>query len=195
MVALRKSKPRHMTLAEFLSWEPADRSGARWQLVDGVPVAMAPTTETHAALQGEIGRVIGNHLLDTRNHCRLLSQPGVVPRIGAERNFRIPDLGVTCAPPSSGLTVADPVLLIEILSPSNEDETRANIWAYATIPSGQEILAVHSTSIEAELLRRLPDGAWPDSPVILQAADTLTLASIGFSTHVSALYRTTALAS
>ena len=87
MVALRKSKPRHMTLAEFLSWEPADRSGVRWQLVDGVPVAMAPTTETHAALQGEIGRVIGNHLLGTRNHCRLLSQPGVVPRIGAGETF------------------------------------------------------------------------------------------------------------
>ena len=155
---------------------------------------MAPTTETHAALQGEIGRVIGNHLLDTCSHCRLLSQPGVVPRVGAGRNFRIPDLGVTRAPPSRGMTVADQVLLIEVLSPSNDNETRANIWAHATIPPVQEILAVHSTRIEAELLRRPPDGAWPDTPVILRADDTLTLASIGFSTHVSTLYRTTALA-
>ena len=96
-----------MTLAEFLTWEPADRSGARWQLMDGVPVAMAPTTETHAALQGEIGAVLREPPVDTRSHCRLLSQPGVVPRIGAGRNFRIPDLGVTCAPPSRGMTVAD----------------------------------------------------------------------------------------
>ena len=184
MVALRKSKPRHMTLAGVLSRRTRRPVRRAWQLVDGVPVAMAPATETHAALQGEIGRVIGNHLLDTRNHCRLLSQPGVVPRIGAGRNFRIPDLGVTCAPPSRGLTVADPVLLIEILSPSNEHETRANIWAYA-IPSVQEILAVHSTRVEAELLRRLPDSAWPDIPVILRGNDTRANASIGFSTHVS----------
>ena len=60
--------------------------------------------------------------------------------------------------------VPDPVLLIEILSPSNEAQTRANIWAYTTIPSVREILAVHSTRIEAELLRRNPDGSWPEEP-------------------------------
>jgi hypothetical protein len=32
--------------------------------------------------------------------------------------------------------LTDPVLLIEILSPSNQAETWANVWAYATIPSG-----------------------------------------------------------
>ena len=49
--------------------------------------------------------------------------------------------------------VSEPVLLVAILSPSNEAETRANIWAYTTIPSVQELLIVHSTRIEAELLR------------------------------------------
>ena len=78
--------------------------------------------------------------------------------------------------------VPDPVLLIEILSPSNEAQTRANIWAYTTIPSVQEILAVHSTRIEAELLRRGGDGNWPEAPEIVTGSDTLRLASIGFAT-------------
>jgi hypothetical protein len=59
-------------------------------------------TETHAALHGEIGRQIGNHLFERGSKCRLLSQPGIVPRIRENRNFRIPDLAVTCAPPALG---------------------------------------------------------------------------------------------
>ena len=31
-----------MTVAEFLQWEPDDRSGALWQLRDGEPEMMAP---------------------------------------------------------------------------------------------------------------------------------------------------------
>jgi Uma2 family endonuclease len=91
--------------------------------------------------------------------------------------------------------VPDPILLIEILSPSNEAQTRANIWAYTTIPSVREILAVYSTRIEAELLRRGADGNWPEQPVTLTGTDALALDSIGFVTTLATLYRTTALAS
>jgi Uma2 family endonuclease len=195
MVALRQHAPARMTLPEFLSWDGADPSGVPWQLVDGEPVAMAPGSETHAALQGEIGRLLGNHLVEQGGPCRLLSQPGIVPRVRSHSNFRVPDLAVTCAAPSLGLMVPDPILLIEILSPSNEAQTRANIWAYTTIPSVREILAVHSTRMEAELLRRSPDGSWPQDPDILTAGDTLTLVSIGFATKLAAFYRTTALVS
>src|SRR5271166_2126778 len=193
MVAIRKHAPARMTLMEFLAWDAGDPSGAPCQLIDGEPVAMAPGSETHAALQGEIARLLGNHLIEKGGPCRLLSQPGVVPRVRANRNFRIPDLAVTCTPPALGLMVADPILLIEILSPSNEAETRVNIWAYTTIPSVREILAVHSTRIEAELLRRGADGNWPEEPDILTASDTLKLDSVAFATPLAALYRITAL--
>ncbi len=86
-----------------------------------------------------------------------------------------------------------PLLLIELLSPGNEADTRANIWTYTTIPSIHEILAVHSTRIEAELLRRGTDGRWPESPEIVAAPAKLTLASIDFTTAPAAFYRTTAL--
>ena len=58
----------------------------------------------------------------------------------------------------------DPVVLIEILSPSNEPKTRANIWAYTTIPTVAEIVVLRSTSVAAEVLRRQPDGEWPEQP-------------------------------
>lgn len=88
----------------------------------------------------------------------------------------------------------DPVLLIEILSPSNENETRANIWAYTTIPTVREILAVRSTRIEAELLRRRDDGSWPEEPDLIGPTADLSLVSIEFVGPLAAFYRTTELA-
>ena len=193
MVPRRKHLPTHMTVAEFLAWDPGDPI-CRWQLIDGEPVATAPGNETHGALQNELGALLRNHLLEQRSACRVLTEPGVVPRVRADHNYRVPDLGVTCAPPSLAQMIPEPVLQIEIRSPSNEAETRANIWADISIPSVVEILAVHSTRIEAELLRRGADGSWPEQPESLRRGATLTLASIGFSVPLAALYRTTALA-
>jgi Uma2 family endonuclease len=184
-----------MTLAEFLSWDPGDPSGRTWQLIDGEPVAMAPGNDTHGSLQAEIARLLGNHLLEQRRGCRVATEPGIVPRVRANRNYRVPDLGVTCAVPTRDPMLPEPLLLIEILSPSNEVETWANIWAYTTIPSVMEILAVNSTRIEAELLCRDADGSWPKEPEIIGPDGTLALRSIGYSASLAALYRTTALAS
>lgn len=192
MVALRKP-PAYMTVAEFLAWSPGD--GRRWQLVDGEPVAMAPASQTHGAIQSELSRLLGNHLAERGSRCRVITTPGVVPRVGANENVRVPDLGVTCVPPTLDHVMPEPVLLIEVLSPSNVAETRSNIWAYTTIPSVREIVLVHSTRVGAEVLRRGADGQWPEGAVLLGPDDVLTLDSIeGFSTPLAALYRTTPLA-
>jgi Uma2 family endonuclease len=180
-----------MMLEEFLVWDAP--TAEHWQLIDGRPIAMAPASGTHGLLQAEFGALVRNHLLERGSPCRVVVAPGVVPRARSNMNFRIPDLGVTCAPPTADPAIVDPVLLCEILSPSNESETRANVWAYTTMPSVQEIILLRSTRIEAELLRRDPDGNWPADLSILAATATLTLDSIGFSVPLAALYRTTGL--
>jgi Uma2 family endonuclease len=150
MVAPRQPAPTRPTLDEFLAWHAGGLTGCTWQLIDGEPVAMAPGSETHGAIQSEAAWLLGNYLLERQSSCRVVTEPGIVPRVRAKQNCRIADLGVTCAPRSQNLMVHEPVLLIEILSPSNEVDTGANIWAYATVPSVREILAIRSTRIEAE---------------------------------------------
>lgn len=193
MVALRKMPFVRMTLDEFLSWDPEDPTGARWQLIDGEPVAMAPGSATHSAIQGELVRLLGNHLLD-RFPCRAMPEAGIVPKARSDMNYRIPDIAVTCEPPTADQMVHAPLLLVEVLSPSNEIETNANIWAFTTIPSVQEILSIHSTRIAASLLRRNADGNWPDNPIPLGPDDMLALDSIDFAVPLRACYRTTVLA-
>jgi Uma2 family endonuclease len=105
--------------------------------------------------------------------------------------MRVPDLAVSCTPILPGdNALRDPVLPIEILSPSNRAETWSNVWSYTTIPSVREILILHSTRIGADLLRRGADGSWPERPQAIDQGD-LTLDSIGYTGPIAAFYRTT----
>ena len=84
-------------------------------------------------------------------------------------------------------STSDPVLLIEILSPSNRSETWTNVWAYTTLPSVQEILVLHSTAVRAEMLRRDAEGNWPERPEVLEDG-TLDSQSIGLQVPLAAPY-------
>ena len=194
MSAALKHPPARMTVAEFREWDSGDISGQRWQLVDGEPVAMAPASDNHGSIQSELGYLLTAHLIAKGSTCRVVTTPGIIPRVREADNWRIPDLGVTGTPSTGSVDVPDTMLLVEILSPNNYRETRANVWTYTTVPSVREILVLHSTRIEAELLRRQPDGSWPERPLVLRDAEALTLDSVGLTLPVRAAYRTTSLA-
>jgi Uma2 family endonuclease len=194
MVALRKPPPNRMTVAEFLTWDSDDPTVHTWQLIDGEPTAMAPASDNHGAFHAELSGRLWAHLTASGGRCRAVIEPGIVPRGRSDRNYRVPGIGITCAPPSDGQMLPDPLVLIEILSPSNETETWANVWAYLSIPTVMEVLIVNGTRVEAELLRRNPDGTWPEVPERIGPADVLDLDSIGFTVPLAMLYRTTTLA-
>jgi hypothetical protein len=87
----------------------------------------------------------------------------------------------------------EPLVLIEILSPTNVSKTRANIRAYRTIAKLADIVVPRSTAIAAEILRRRADGTWPEQPEIVDADGELRLDSIGFAAPLRAVYRTSGL--
>ena len=179
-----------MTVAEFLDWDSGDRTGAPWQLRDGEPERMAPASEAHGTIQAELAYLLTARLRERGSPCRVVIAPGVIPRVHSAENCLVPDLGVTCTPPSGAKTLPDPVVLIEILSPSNEAETRTNVWACTTIPTVAEIVILRSTAIGAEVLRRQPDGSWPEQAEMVGPDGTLRLDSLGFAAPLRASYRT-----
>ena len=180
-----------MTVAEFLDWR-GDHSGRRWALVDGEPRAQDPASVTHSRLQATIGALLHNHLAGTP--CKVSTAPGIIPRVRSNENFRVPDLAVNCTPDEQGQrALPDPILIVEILSPSNEAETRENVWAYTTLPAAREILLVRSTDIGAELYRRQSDGNWPPQPELIGEAGELTLVSIDYRASLASLYEDTHL--
>jgi Uma2 family endonuclease len=189
MSALPKPALSRITVEEFLDW-PGDGTGRKFQLIDGEPQAMAPASTTHGRIQATLARLLGNHLVGSG--CYVVIEPGVIPRIRSHANMRIPDLAVTCEADDPGIhAMIEPVLLVEILSVSNEPETRANVWTYTTIPTVREILLVRSTHIAAELIRRDPDGSWPANPQQIAAEDPLVLESLDFCCPLTAVYEGT----
>jgi hypothetical protein len=42
---------------------------------------MAPASRTHCGIQGELGRLIGNHFLERGSPCYVIPTPGIVPRV------------------------------------------------------------------------------------------------------------------
>jgi Uma2 family endonuclease len=181
-----------MTIEEFLDW-PGDGSRKTFELVDGEPRAMAPASVSHGIIQANIAGILRTHLIGSR--CYVVVEPGVIPRVRSDANMRVPDLAVSCEVSNVGQrALSEPTLVIEILSPSNESETRENVWAYTTIPTVREILLIRSTRIAAELIRRGADGIWPSNPQPIEADAALFLESLDFSCRLAAIYENTHLA-
>ena len=175
---------------EFLERPDAQRC----ELVDGIITSMAPATPIHGRLKARLALLIGNHLARAKSPCWVATEPGVQPRAQARINVRIPDLGVSCTPERvSDSFLRDPVLLVEILSPSNGKDTSSNVLAYTTIPTVRDILIVSSISRAIEHLYRNPDGTWPDNPTPVDEADTFTLGSIGLTLTMVEVYAGTSL--
>ena len=193
MTTAQRKVPTQMTLDEFRVW-PGDGTDTKYQLVDGELRAMAPASTTHGTIQANLSRFIANHLDVPGNRCRVVTEPGIDVRVVANMNYRIPDLGVSCVPDGAGEhELPDPILLIELMSPSNKPDTMANIWAYTTIPTVRELLIVQTTRIEADVLRRQADGSWPPQAERIGPDDVLELASIDLKRPLRDFYAKTYL--
>ena len=168
----------HMTTDDFLAW-PGDGTGRRHQLVDGEIRPVSPASHTHAAIQANLAYLLISAVHAAGLPLQVAIKGAVISGLNASTNVRVPDLVVTATLDERGQqAVPDPVLLVEVLSPGNQDSTRDNVWVYATLPSVQEIAVLHSTRVLAEVHRRTPAGAWLPDPEYSGPGERLRLASV-----------------
>ena len=175
---------KRMSLDEFLAWD--DGTDTRYELIDGVRVAMAPPAEAHRILAMRLGSRIDAALRD-RRPCNAQIAAGVLRPDRAD-SYYVPDIAVTCrANAPDRQAIVDPVLIVEILSPSTErHDRRVKLPIYRQIASVREILLVDADSHYGELHRRDND-RWVVE--LLRGADAaLFLASVGRRLAMSELY-------
>lgn len=174
-----------MTLDDFLVWD--DGTDTRYELIDGVPVAMAPTYGAHQIIASNIGRHIGN-ALERRPPCHVRSEAGIL-KPNSFRNYFQADLAVTCTPHRPGqYATPDPLVIVEVLSRSTEDHDRkVKLPVYRSIPSVLEIVLVHADMLFVEVHRRLDDARW-QVDLLVEPEHVLRLDSLGFEAPVAALY-------
>ena len=83
-----------MTLDEFLHWE--DGTDTRYELIDGVPSAMAPPARAHGILCARLGGEL-NGVLRSQRPCTAQAEAGIA-RPDRGDSCHIADLAVTCRP-------------------------------------------------------------------------------------------------
>jgi Uma2 family endonuclease len=126
------------TLEAFRIWH--ERQPEVWEFIDGVPKLMAPGSKAHTLIKSNAGRLLGNALDQTG--CHAFVDGAIVEVHGSSL---IPDIVVTCAPLDfSTPRVDQPLMIVEILSPSNQnDDTGRKLSLYLEIPTLMHYLVIH----------------------------------------------------
>jgi Uma2 family endonuclease len=161
---------KRMSLAAFFDWD--DGTDARYELVDGRLVAMAPAIEAHGTIIANLAAVIRPRL---KPPCRVVVEAGITPPDRADTWYEA-DLVVTCAPAERGArAVTEPRLIVEVLSHSTAAHDRGvKLTDYRRIASVEQILVVASEDRHVEVWRRAADG-WAVQDLIGDAAIRLAL--------------------
>ncbi|MDZ7589162.1 MAG: Uma2 family endonuclease [Rubrivivax sp.] len=147
-----------MTADEFLAWDSTQT--IKHEFVRGEVFAMAGAHEAHVTAMGNVYNALRQHLKGSP--CRTFLTDMKL-RVEAADAFYYPDVMVTCsaADAADPLIKREPVLVVEVLSPSTAAYDRGEKFAaYRLLPSLQEYLLVDPAARRCDLYRRGADGLW-----------------------------------
>jgi Uma2 family endonuclease len=176
-----------MTYAEYCSLE---REGeVKHEYLRGEVFAMAGGTLEHGRLSGRVIHLLWRAL--EGRPCSVYTSD-VRVRIEAMDADTYPDASVVCGEAKTAdadpQALLNPLLLVEVLSPSTEAYDRGQKAShYRRIPSLQAYLLVAQDEHCLELQVRRPDGSW----TLLEArqGEHLAIAPLGIELSVGEVYR------
>ena len=166
-------------LAAFLAWE--ERQELRYEF-DGIrPVAMTGGTFAHSVVQSNLMIALGNALRG--GPCR--AHAGHL-KAATAKGYRYPDVFVECAKPRANATVAEPVVVCEVLSESTAGYDRVvKVREYGDTTSIQQYAMLEQDRIAATVFSR-ESGRW--TATLLGEGDSLDFPGIGVSIPLTACY-------
>jgi Uma2 family endonuclease len=157
---------------------------------DGRMVAMSGGSMNHALLSGSALAILYRQMPPG---CRVVTS-GLRINIPSSRTYTYADCSVICGEPQLSGDQQDnllnPVLIVEVLSPSTEGYHRGKKFElYRRIASFREYLIVHQDQRRVEYYSRQDDGSW----LLREHSgndDCVTIARLGVKVALSELYAT-----
>jgi Uma2 family endonuclease len=140
------------TVAEFEAWHA--RQPERWEFIRGQPRLMAPASMNHSIIKRNVGFAL-QAALGPRG-CEALVDG---PQILTDEISAIPDVVVTCSSiDHSTPVIAAPVIIVEVMSPSSEQNDTGLRWlAYRNIASLRHCIVLSQTQRLAHIHSRAGD--------------------------------------
>jgi Uma2 family endonuclease len=149
---------KRMNVDEFLVW--AEGQPGRHELFRGTVYAMTPERAGHAEVKFAVQTALANEIRRRRLPCHMLPD-GMTVRID-EATAHEPDALVYCGPrlaPSS-LEVPNPVIVVEVLSPSTRHvDAQIKLAGYFRLPSVAHYLVIDPDKPQVIHHARKDDGS------------------------------------
>lgn len=185
----REAAAKLLSIDDFLDLE--DGADARHELIDGVPVAMAPASRRHATIRQNVGDVI-QRAVRGRPPCRAAQQAGIAIEAGPPGRLFVADVVMTCEPDADAPTFDAPRLVVEVLSPSTRGhDERWKVPAYGRLPSVEEIWLVGAEARWVIAWQRDAGGWHAGLPLIGEASFASRV--LAATVTLDELYRLTSL--
>jgi Uma2 family endonuclease len=155
---------------------------------DGQMFAMAGGSLNHSLIAARMSALLDPQM---PQGCRTFNSDLRI-KIAAAKVFTYPDCGVFCGEPEfagdQGDMILNPLLIVEVLSPSTESYDRGKKFAlYRTIPSFREYLVVRQDSRHVEYHSKQDDGSWLLREYVGVGA-TVTVARLNVTIPLANLY-------
>lgn len=163
--------------------------GIRHEFVDGTVFAMTGGTAAHNTVAGNVYVALRAHVRNTP--CRVFMNEMRV-RVARSNAYYYPDIVVAFAPGNEAFdlsitTLTDPLLIIEVFSPSTETtDRREKLLAYRTIASLMEYVLVDPDVAKVEIHRRQGDIGW--QAIEYSGPEDVALASVGLTLAMRDIY-------
>lgn len=185
LTALRRPEP--VTIEAFDNFVSAQADTTLFELVEGVIVMMTNPTETHEQITSNIGAPL-KLAMDPRG-CRTY-QGGI--RVQRSDDLRDtdkprPDIVVRCGAVGSKTYITDPLVVVEVLSPSTIDVDRGpKLDFYKSLPTIRHIAFVYQDQTRVEHYRRVEQGF--ELEVLTQPADIVHFEAVEFRIDLARIY-------
>jgi Uma2 family endonuclease len=183
-----KPLPHKISEEEYLAFDRA--SEFKHEYVNGEIIDMAGASWEHGLIVGNSVTAFNNLLAD--KPCYVNPQDLRV-KATMFHSYRYPDIAIVCGDPifadEKFDTIVNPIILIEVLSPSTETEDRGKkLREYRQIETLQEYLLISQDSPRIERYLRQTEGDWlySDSSGL---ESKIALPSIGVTLALSDVYK------
>jgi Uma2 family endonuclease len=185
MTALRHPEP--VTIDAFDAFVEAQADTTLFELVEGVIVMMTSPTEVHEQIAGNIGPPL-KLAMDSRG-CRTY-QGGIRVQRSDDPNDRDkarPDVVVRCGAIGSKTYITDPLVVVEVLSPSTIDVDRGPKLDFCkSLPTIRHIAFIYQDQMRVEHYRRGEQGF--ELEVLTQPADVVHFEAVEFRIDLARIY-------
>jgi Uma2 family endonuclease len=154
---------QHLSREEFRHW--AECQKRRYERIAGEPVAMSPERIEHVRIKNRIWAALDRAVRAANVPCEALGD-GVTIEINDDTDYE-PDAVVNCGPlaPGDAVAATNPVIVVEVLSPSTESVDLADKLAdYFKVATIQHYLIVRAR--RREIIHHKRSGSEISSRVI-----------------------------